>query len=164
MESARLASGTTIALLRPARVLGPGHHPIRRRRTGPEAAEKKKLLQQQSQGKLFAAKEATAIATLRKIPYDFHYRCVYIGSDGVEVEARHKISDWEIGALYWNVRDKHGDKWEQPFRDKVQTELPSKNLMFLMGTIHRFPDQWLVISVIYPPKPPAEPSGQLSLL
>lgn len=162
MEQARLTSGTTIALLRPARVLGLDITDS----DEPDwtEAEKKKLLQQQRQGKLFAAKDAAAIATLRKIPYDFHYRCAYIGSDGVDVEIRHKISDWEVGALYWNVRAKHGVKWEEPFREKIEKELPSKDLMFLMGTVHRFPDQWLIISVIYPPKPPAGQTDQLSLL
>jgi hypothetical protein len=33
--------------------------------------------------------------------------------------------------------------------------LPELDLMFLMGTIHRFPNQWLIVSLIYPPKPRA---------
>jgi hypothetical protein len=35
--------------------------------------------------------------------------------------------------------------------------------MFLMGTIHRFPNQWLIVSLIYPPKLPTEPPRQGSL-
>jgi hypothetical protein len=31
--------------------------------------------------------------------------------------------------------------------------LVGKDLMFLMGNQHRFPGQWLLISLIYPPKP-----------
>jgi hypothetical protein len=46
----------------------------------------------------------------------------------------------------------NGDDWERPFRDKFWKALPASDLMFLMGTIHRFPDQWLIVSVIYPPK------------
>ena len=60
--------------------------------------------------------------------------------------------DWEIGALYRNVQRKHGDNWEAVFRAKLEQNLPSKDLMFLLGTIHRFPHQWLLISLIYPPK------------
>jgi hypothetical protein len=30
--------------------------------------------------------------------------------------------------------------------------LPSRDLMFLMGTIHRFPDKWLIVSLLYPPR------------
>jgi hypothetical protein len=162
MEQARLRSGSTIALLRPIRILGLDIKPTET----PDwtAEEKKKLLQQQQQIKLFATNDRARLATLRKIPFDFHYRYAYPGADNVEAEARHKIVDWEIGALYWNVRKKHGDKWEAPFREKIEQELPSKNLMFLMGTVHRFPDQWLIISLIYPPKRPPTSSDQLSLL
>jgi hypothetical protein len=35
--------------------------------------------------------------------------------------------------------------------------------MFLMGTIHRFPDQWLIVSLIYPPKPTLQELAQRSL-
>ena len=161
LEPARLQSGTTIALLKPVRVVGLDIMPTKT----PDwtDAEKKKLLQQQPQSKLFAARDQAQVAMLRKIPFDFHYRYMYLGSDGTQHEAMHKIVDWELGALYWNVRKKHGDKWEAPCREKVEKELPSKDLMFLMGTIHRFPDQWLIISVIYPPKRPAG-TDQLSLL
>jgi hypothetical protein len=69
-----------------------------------------------------------------------------------EKEHRHKIVDWEAGALYWNCRRNHGDDWEAPFRAKLEGQLGGKDLMFLMGNQHRFQDQWLIISLIYPPK------------
>ena len=77
------------------------------------------------------------------------------------VERRHKIVDWEAGALFWNVRRSHGEGWEKPFRAKLGEQLPDYDLMFLMGTIHRFPDQWLIVSLIYPPKLQPEPQGSL---
>ena len=162
MEQARLQSGSTIAILKPIRVLGLEITPTKT----PDwtEAEKKKLLQQQPQTKLFEAENRAQIAMLRKIPFDFYYRCIYRNPTGTKLETLHKIVDWEIGALYWNVRKTHRDKWEEPFRKKVEQELPSKNLMFLMGTVHRFPDQWLIISLIYPPKQPAEEPDLLSLL
>jgi hypothetical protein len=43
-------------------------------------------------------------------------------------------------------------------------ELMSKDLSFLMGTIHRFPDQWLIVSLIYPPKQKVPIGDQHSLL
>jgi hypothetical protein len=161
LEPARLNSGTTIALLRPLRILQLEITPIKT----PDwtEAEKKKLLQQQPQTRLFAAQDRAQIAMLRKIPFDFYYRYAYLGPDGTEREATHKIVDWEIGALYWNLRKSHRDNWEAPFRAKVEQELPSRDLTFLMGTVHRFPDQWLIISVIYPPKRPAA-ADQPSLL
>lgn len=38
--------------------------------------------------------------------------------------------------------------------------------MFLMGTIHRFPGQWLIVGLIYPPRlpPPNDDPRQGQLL
>ena len=119
--------------------------------------EREKLLQAQRQGTLFDPTDAQNLTQLRKLPFEFHYR--YACGDEIN---RHKIVDWEAGALFWNVHRRHGDQWQEPFRDKLQRSLPTSDLMFLMGTIHRFPDQWLIVSLIYPPKPP-EPDGQGSL-
>jgi hypothetical protein len=125
--------------------------------------ERTKLIQLQEQGNLFDATDAKSIATLRKLPFDFHYRYSCIQAEGV-VEYRHKIVDWEAGALYWNVRSSQGENWEAGFRVKLERELPTKDLMFLMGTMHRFPDLWLIVSLIYPPKPPPEQQNQPLLL
>ena len=99
---------------------------------------------------------------LKKLPYDFHYR--YRCQSGTStVEYRHKIVDWEAGALYWNCKRKYGAGWEEKFREKMEQALPAADLIFLMGTIHRFPDQWLIVSLIYPPKRQPEPVAQPSL-
>ena len=39
-------------------------------------------------------------------------------------------------------------------RHKFVTQFRELDVMFLMGTIHRFPGQWLIVSVLYPPKLP----------
>lgn len=39
----------------------------------------------------------------------------------------------------------------------------SKDMMLLMGTMHRFPDQWLGVSLIYPPMPQPEDPSQSTL-
>ncbi len=46
---------------------------------------------------------------------------------------------------------------------KLETEFAQKDLFFLMGNQHRFQNQWLIISLIYPPKqqPEALAQGQL---
>jgi len=88
---------------------------------------------------------------LQKIPYDFYYVYTIRGKQGDE-ERCHKIVDWEAGALYLKCRTSHGPNWELPFRAKLGEELLGRDLMFLMGNQHRFPNQWLLISLIYPPK------------
>ncbi|MEH2501491.1 hypothetical protein V1290_000302 [Bradyrhizobium sp. AZCC 1578] len=153
LEASRLSAGTTLGLLRPSAISSFEITQVAKPDWSED--ERAKLLQSQRQGGLFDDADAKALKTLRKLPFDFHYRyaCTI---DGTTREYRHKIADWEAGALYWNCRHRHGTAWEASFRAKMEAQLPSGDLMFLMGTIHRFPDQWLIVSLIYPPKRPAE--------
>jgi hypothetical protein len=160
VELSRQATGATLALLRPARIIGLDITPV----ASPDwtKSEKDKLIQLQQQADLFDESDAKKITTLKKLPYDFHYR-YSCSVEGKTKEYRHKIVDWEIGALYWNVFREHGAAWERPFREKIEVRLPIADLQFLMGTIHRFPDQWLIVSLIYPPKQQVRASDQGSL-
>lgn len=156
LDAARISNGETLGLVRPARIASLEIKEAAQRDW--TDAERKKLIQLQQQADLFDDSDATSVRTLRKVPYDFHYTYECNSPSGT-VSYRHKIVDWEIGALYWNVLRDHGTGWEKPFRQKLESELPAKDLMFLMGTIHRFPDHWLIVSLIYPPKQqPIEPN------
>jgi len=161
VEQRRQAEGNTLALLRPKRILG-----LDITKAGaPDWTEdeKQKLLQMEQQIGLFdEVEDGKKLRLLKKIPFDFHYR-YECEVNGATTQYKHKVVDWEIGALYWNVRAIHGDAWEVPFRKRMEAELPATDLMFLMGTIHRFPDQWLIVSVIYPPKLPPGAENQLAL-
>lgn len=161
IERNRQSNGDTLALLRPSRVT----RLEIKKADSPDwtDAEKTKLLQMQRQGYLFdAVEEGRNLKLLKKIPFDFYYN-YECDVNGETVSYRHKLVDWEIGALYWNVRRQHGEAWEAPFRAKLEDDLPSKDLMLLFGTIHRFPDQWLIVSVIYPPKRLPEEVNQAHL-
>lgn len=161
IDERRLKTNDSLALLHPKRILRLKIKPAR----NPDWTddERAKLLQEQMQGNLFDQIEAERqIKELKKIPFDFYYTYVCDTPDG-DVEERHKIVDWEAGALYWHCRRSHGDDWEQPFRAKLEEELLGKDLMFLMGNIHRFQDQWLIVSLIYPPKQRPVPNPQTSL-
>jgi hypothetical protein len=160
LEAARKHQGTTLGLIRPSRIEGLDITPADKPDWTPE--EKRKLLHLQHQGDLFDEADSRSIAVLKKLPFDFHYRYI-CELDGRSQEYRHKIVDWEIGALYWNVRRSHGASWETAVRAKLEDELPSRDFMFLMGTIHRYPDQWLIVSLIYPPKPQPDQPRQRSL-
>lgn len=161
VEEARKANGHTLALLRPSRITRLEIRPA----SNPEwtEQEKAKLTRLQQQSNLFTEEESTRdIAMLEKLPIDFyyHYECEVHG----EVrQYKHKLVDWEAGALYRRLRKQYGeDGWEKPFRDKYERDLPSRDLLMLLGTIHRFPDQWLIVSVFSPPKQPVG-LGQESL-
>jgi hypothetical protein len=149
VEALRQSQGDTLALLRPSRILKLEVTSVASSEWTEE--EKAKLVRLQQQGDLFDDTDKGSVAQLRKLPYDFHY-CYECQTPVGPVQYRHKIVDWEIGALYWNVHRRHGANWEAPFREKLESYLPARDLMFLLGTIHRFPDQWLIVSLIYPPK------------
>lgn len=160
LAASRLSSGTTLGLLRPGRLLGLDITAVK----NPEWTEgdMDKLLQEQQQGSLFdAAAEERSLKTLKKLPYDFHYRYECETPSGISRQ-RHKLVDWEIGALYWNVH-RRAD-WQEAMRQRFVSDLGERDLIFLMGTIHRFPEQWLIVSVLYPPKLPETLARQQALL
>lgn len=160
MERARQETGGTIALLRPERILKLDI--IKEENPEWTAGELEKLVSHQRQAGLFDQDEARDVRTLRKLPYKFYYQyqCVV---DGIEHIYKHKLADWEVGALYWNCKSDYGDKWEVAFRERLEKQFPLKDIHFLMGTIHRFPDQWLIISLIYPPKADANVGRQVEM-
>ena len=142
LEERRITTGETLGFIRPNQIAGLDITPVK----DPiwTDADKKKLMQDG----LFDSDEIRNRPPLRKMPHDFHYRYESNGQ-----LYRHKITDWEIGALYWNCNKDYGSNWENKFRQKLEEEFPTKkDLIFLMGTVHRFPDQWLIIGVVYPPK------------
>ena len=63
--------------------------------------------------------------------------------------------------MYWNIHRR--PDWEAAFRQKWITEFSQREVMFLMGTMHRFPNQWLIVSVLYPPKLPSLVADQGTL-
>ncbi len=97
IEAARLTDGLSLALLRPKRLLGLDI--TKSRHTDWTDEEREKLLQDQMQGSLFSeAEQRRELKQLRKVPFDFYYRYLYDTQDG-EKQHRHKIVDWEAGAL-----------------------------------------------------------------
>ncbi len=155
LEQKRLEKGVTLGFIRPIKLLALEIS----KSDKPDWTEEEK--QKLTQDGLFDSQEARDKVMLRKVPYDFYYRYQCKDENRV-VEMRHKITDWEAGALFWNCQRSHGKDWETPFRDRLEKEfIKDKNVLFLLGTIHRFPDQWLIVAFYYPPK--QEVSGELQL-
>lgn len=161
IEARRLATGQSLALLRPKRLLSLEIRESDNPDWTPE--DREKLLQLQAQGDLFQQdEEAKQLRLLKKIPHDFYYRYEAAASGGVS-EHRHKLVDWEVGALYWNCQRLYGRDWEAAFRQKLESEFAEKDLFLLMGNMHRFQNQWLAVSLIYPPRQRPETERQQSL-
>lgn len=153
LESRRQKSGQTLGFIRPNSLL---ELQIKKVRESDWTDDDKQKLQQDG---LFDTADVKARNPLRKLPFDFHYRYLIDSANG-EQECVHKLTDWEAGALYWNCVRDHGANWEIKFRERYEEDFKRKDLLFLMGTIHRFPDQWLIVGVVYPPKPPPKPAEQ----
>lgn len=152
LEARRQATGETIGLLGPVRLLRLEIV----KEAEPEWTEAE--LQKLSRDGLFDTDEIRNRKPLRKLPYRFYYHFEAGG-----VNSRHLITDWEAGTLYWNCVSRYGPKWEEYLRQKLETEFTQKDLCLLLGTVHRFPDIWLIISLIYPPKGALSYHQQLSM-
>jgi hypothetical protein len=156
LEARRQVSGETLGFIRPTRLLGLDVVAVK----DPDWTEedKAKLLQDG----LFDSDAVRSRPPLRKLPHDFYYNYECDSASGLET-LRHKITDWEAGALYWRCQREYSNMWEDAFRQKLEVEFAQKDLLFLMGTIHRFPDKWLIVGLVYPPKSQAEKPEQLTL-
>ena len=157
LEARRRATGETLGFLRTSRIIELKITPCKL--VDWTEADKIKL----SQDGLFDTVEIKRRQPLRKLPFDFHYDYECITNGQPEINT-HKLTDWEVGALYWNCVRLYGLKrWEAKFRARLETDFAKKDLLLLMGTIHRFPDQWLIVGIVYPAKPPAGAAKQLGL-
>ena len=68
---------------------------------------------QQQASLLDTAEQNQQVPTLEKIPFDFHYR-YECDVDGKTSTYRHKLVDWEVGALYRRLRKQFGAAgWEK---------------------------------------------------
>lgn len=146
LESLRQSRGDTLGFIRPAKLL---ELEISKSDQPDWTEEEKEKLVQEL---LFDTQEAREKVMLQKVPFDFHYR-YECESEGISKVFRHKITDWEAGALFWNCQRKYGNDWEKYFRARLEADFSkNKDVVFLLGTIHRFPDQWLIVAFYYPPK------------
>lgn len=142
LESRRIKSGETLGFIRPvfySLEIRPADS------TDWTEEEKQKLFQDG----LFDSQDIKTRVPLKKVPHDFYY----IYNDAAANQYRHKITDWEASALYWTCQNDYGINWEKYFRQKLEETFSLKTeLMFLMGTMHRFPNKWLIVGLLYPPK------------
>ncbi|MBB5321182.1 hypothetical protein [Marinobacter oulmenensis] len=150
INQAREKCGVSMALLKPASI--ESLEIQKARNSDWTDDEKVKLIKDQIQGNLFSEHDATKeMHQLRKVPFDFYYNVTYQTPNGI-VRDKLKIIDWEACALYWNCVRSHGPEWQTPFRERLEEKLLRNDLQLLVGNQHRFQSQWLIISLIYPPK------------
>lgn len=131
---------TSLGILRPSSILDVVYEPAGREWKG-------SWQDVQNQLRLFEPQPKK----LEKLPYKWSY--VFTCHDRKEPYTR-MIEDWETGALFLNVREKHDEaKAAEMVREKYLRDIaaPTRDLRFFMGT--RFPyNTWLIIGVFWPPK------------
>ncbi|MFG0227516.1 hypothetical protein [Achromobacter sp. 413638] len=150
------ATKGSLALLKPRELTGLSIVAARKAEWSEE--EILKLTRARGQGSLLTEPEArNEIAMLQKLPCDFYYE--YLCADGSSI--RHKIVDWEAGQLYRRCRRDYGSDCDEVFRQKLLGLMQAKDMMLLMGNQHRFQNQWLIISLIYPPRQTPTMQGAL---
>jgi hypothetical protein len=100
-----------------------------------------------TQGHLFAEQPKQQ---LEKLPYIFQYRflCDEPDCKGHTL----KCTDWEMAESWRSWRDRYGDKWEQKFRQRFETEMIEKlDTHFFVGTVKAHPNKWIIVGLFYPP-------------
>jgi hypothetical protein len=99
---------------------------------------------------LFDGKSAVKIDVPDK-KFQYIFRC----SDACTKQHTIMCEDWEMGMLYLNSVRRHKDREKAAHivRGKFLNEIPSlKYIYFMVGTHNRYPNTWLIISVLYPRK------------
>ena len=112
---------------------------------------------------LFDSERVRNRPLLRKLPYRFYYSYACKPANGAVEENHHLITDWELGALFWHCHQGDINNCLDLVRQKYETEFSQKDLRLLMGTVHRFPNQWLIAGIMYPPRRSDTDVNQLPL-
>jgi len=101
------------------------------------------------QGRLF---EKRALVELEKVPFKFVYE--FTCNDAACRGHALMCTDWEIGQAWRDWRDKYGDAWEEPFRQKFEIEMIEElDTHFYVGTVSTHPSRWIIVGLFYPPRP-----------
>lgn len=90
------------------------------------------------------------IVTLQCPEFAFYYRFY---CDGPSCRGhRMKIVDWEVIQAYRGFRAQYGRRWEAKFREKFETWMAGRDLHLYVGTMLKYPTQWIIVGLYYPPR------------
>lgn len=89
---------------------------------------------------------------LELIPYSFRYE--YIDDNGKHHDQ--KIVDWEIYQLYRNCRSR--GNWKELVTQRYGVELLQTDIHLFIGTMQRFPNNWIIIGIYRPKTSVSQPN------
>lgn len=86
----------------------------------------------------------TPLKPLAPTPFDFKYRFLSGGKQHTM-----KIHDWEVKAAYYRYRRRYGDDGAlEHLKEMYGKTIPSQNMHFIMGTIHKRPNQFIIVGIL----------------
>lgn len=95
--------------------------------------------------------DSKELRELEQLPVEFSYR--FRCSDDRCHGHKMRILDWEIGEAYRKWSRAYPRDWEARIRDKFERELPGKDLILVVGTMAAHPTTFVIIGLVYPPRP-----------
>lgn len=141
--------GRSLVTLKPKEIVDFVVEPIER-----EWSEtQQEILRQES---LFDFSQGKSKNIIRKLPYKYSYKFL---TDGDSNPRKLMITDWEIGALYWNLMRDNAD--EARANEKIKQKYLTKfckdcEIYFFLGTTYRnhykAKNPFIITGVFYPPK------------
>ena len=78
------------------------------------------------------------------IPYSFRYEYI----DDAGARHRQKVVDWETYQLYRNCSNR--ENWKELMFQRYAVELLKTDIHLFIGTMQRFPQNWIIIGVYRP--------------
>lgn len=141
LEKARVEQGITLGIIKPETI-----DDLEFRPEADWTEEQRETLSQEMEVDLFATNISTRVETvLKKVPYGFYYHFTCNGASQCL-----KITDWEIYALYFNTNQ--SANWKEKIKGKYVNEFSKKDVYLILGNMHRFQNQWLIIGVVAAPR------------
>jgi len=152
IRRAQKSDGTSLRMFRPKEVLDFEIEAVE-----PDPEKSQQAADWAAQGTLDATEVQLQRKALEQIPFRFLYR--YRCADKECPTHRQSIVDWEVAALYRNVRDR--PNWRELMRSQWLDQMcgPDKDTAFIAGNQHQHLDGFLILGVWWPPR-----RDQLSLV
>lgn len=138
------AEGISLAVVEPGEILD---LEVTARSTKELQEARERAEREIAQGDLFSLDDRLP---LEPVPFDFHMVLQYPDEDQPR---RLKVVDWEINQAFRNYRSNYREP-EQEVRKHWLSDVcgPGRDPCFLIGNQHRFPDQWLLLGIVWPKK------------
>jgi hypothetical protein len=138
------AHGVSIGMFRPKTIKRLVIEPAE-----PWTEKQRSALRQEHFG--LGAGQTKHVAVLEQVPWTFSYKfeCDEAACNG----HKSQILDWEIAESFRRWSRSDPDRWEDMIRAKYERELPGKDIHLVVGTMAAHPKTFVIIGLVYPPRP-----------